>query len=257
MKHVARLTCLLLLAIWLIVPALATAALPDHTDKFFVNDFADVLTEDEEETIYRLGRELYEKTTAQVVAVTVNTTDGEEIRQYGYQLATKWGVGDAEKDNGVLLMLASKDRKIDIEVGYGLEGALPDGKCGRILDHYAMPYLTVNQFGKGVSEAYRALINEVYLEYGLEPDADYTPLDELEEENDPLIGFFSLLLLMVILSFFIFGRSRRSFHLLPMIFSGVVDGIGFGGHSSGSSGGFGGFSGGGGSFGGGGASRGF
>ena len=248
------LACLLLFAG---VSVSAKPKMPQPTDRFFVNDFADLIPAEMEEEIYLAGRELYEKTGAQVVAVTVETVGPDDIRSYAYQLATQWGIGSEEEDNGVLLLLSIGDREIDIDVGYGLEGALPDGKCGRILDHYAMPYLQNGDYGGGVAAAYDALINEVYIEYGLEPDENYVPVDDAEDELTTSEGFGVLAFVLIFLLLTISSRGRRF-----LLFSfGGSRGSGF--HSSGFSsrgggfGGGGGFSGGGGSFGGGGASRGF
>lgn len=250
-----RLCCLLVcLLLFAGVPVSAEASIPQPTDRFFVNDFANLISPQEEEAIYLAGRELYEKTGAQVVAVTVETIGSEEIRSYAYQLATQWGIGSEDEDNGVLLLLSIGERKIDIDVGYGLEGALPDGKCGRILDNYAMPYLQSGDYGAGVAAAYDALINEVYIEYGMEPDENYEPVGD-EEEWTAADGFGVLMFVLLFLLLTISSRGRR---FLLFAFGTGRGGFSSGGfHGGSSSGGFGGFSGGGGGFGGGGSSRGF
>ena len=122
-------------------PAALTA-----TDRFFVNDFANVLSDEAENTMYKQGVQLYEKTKAQVVAVTVDSLDGEQIEDYSYDLANRWGIGEAEKDTGVLLLLAVEEREVRIEVGSGLEGQLTDGKTGRLLDTYAIPSFKKDDF---------------------------------------------------------------------------------------------------------------
>ncbi len=242
------LVCLLLLG-GVVVSAEIT--IPQPTDRFFVNDFADLIPAEVEEEIYLAGRELYEKTGAQVVAVTVDTIGSYDIRSYAYALASEWGIGSAEEDNGVLLLLSIGEREIDIDVGYGLEGALPDGKCGRILDNYAMSYLQAGDYGAGMASAYDALVNEIYIEYDMEPDENYVPVEDTDEEISSIDGIFSMLILLVFLSLLITSRGRR-FLLFSLAARGRYNGGGF---SSGSGGGFSGFSGGGGSFGGGGASR--
>jgi len=248
-----RLCCLLVcLLLFSGVSVSAKESMPSPTDRFFVNDFADLLPAEAEEEIYLAGRELYEKTGAQVVAVTVETIGSYDIRGYAYELATKWGIGDEEKDNGVLLLVAVNERKIDIDVGYGLEGALPDGKCGRILDTYAIPHLQKDDYAAGMLAAYDSLINEVFIEYGMQPDENYVPVDD-EEEFTVSDGIMMLVAMLVFLSLIISSRGRR---FLLFSFGGPRMFYHGGGGSS-SGGGFGGFSGGGGSFGGGGASRGF
>ncbi len=233
----------------LILPVSAETIDLTPTDRFFVNDFAGVVSNETEEELYRAGVQLYEKTKAQVVVVTVDTVGNQDIHEYGVQLGRAWGIGDKENNTGVLLLLAVQDREVDISVGYGLEGAITDARSGIILDNYAVPYFKNNNFSEGLAATYNALVNEVYIEFGLEPDPNYTPVDELENNGSWIsIVVFVLLLLILLLG-------RRRYPGSPFFFFPIG---GFGGHHH-RGGGFGGggFRGGGGSFGGGGASRGF
>ena len=149
-KVAAAVLSVLWLTIWLCIPASA-AIRWNPTDRFFVNDFADVISSEDEDRIYQAGVQLYEKTKAQVVAVTVPTLDGMDISDFGVQLGRQWGVGDKEKNNGVLLIFALEERRVRIEVGYGLEGALTDAKTGRLLDQYALPHSEKMIFRAGCS----------------------------------------------------------------------------------------------------------
>ncbi len=232
------------------LPAAAAEAF-EPTDRFFVNDFADVLSAQAEDEMYNLGKQLFARSEAQVVAVTVPSMDGEEVRDFAYELANRWGIGKEKEDTGVLLLLAMDERQVTIEVGKGLEGGIPDIKAGRILDTYATPKFKEGDYSGGMLDAYRSLVNEVMIELGLEPDASYTPIDDVVHENDDGgTVFIVILVALVILCGFFFGRPGRRGGP-PVIFWHS----GRGGHGGG--GGGGGFSGGGGSFGGGGASRGF
>jgi uncharacterized protein len=85
-------------------------------------------------SIVSIGRELYDKTGSEAAVVVIDTTGDESIEEYANGLFREWGIGNKQKNNGVLLLVAVKDRKMRIEVGYGLEGILPDGKTGRIRD---------------------------------------------------------------------------------------------------------------------------
>lgn len=241
--------------------------LPEPTSNFFVNDFADVIDTEDEEELMAIGASLYKQTTAQVVVVTVDSLDGYEVGEYALELGREWGAGSEETDNGVVLLLSVSDRQVTVQVGYGLEGCLPDGKTGRILDNYAIPYLRQDDFSSGLASAYKAIADVVYEEYGLEADTDYVIGNESYHDNDDELqgGFilyivFTFVILIVIFSrkgnmrglipFILFGRLRGNNHDDDDIFRGGSGGSGshFGG---------GGFSGGGGSFGGGGSSRGF
>ena len=133
------------LSLVLCFTAAAKPNYPTPTNEFFVNDFANVLTESDETEIFSKAENLYNACKAQVVVVTVNSLDGEEIEDYSIGLAREWGIGDKDKDSGILLLLSVGDREVRIEVGSGLEGALPDSKTGRILDTYGMEHFRNNE----------------------------------------------------------------------------------------------------------------
>ncbi len=154
-----------------LLPVSAADSYPEPTQRFFVNDFADVIDSTDEDEIYSRGATLQEKTTAQVVVVTVNTLDGEEPADYALGLGRQWGVGQKSDDNGAVILLSKEEREIYIAIGYGLEGALPDSKTGRIIDTYGLDYLKEDDFSTGLLEITKAIINEVYIEYGQEPEA--------------------------------------------------------------------------------------
>lgn len=178
-------------------------------------------------------------------------------------MGREWGVGDKDKDNGIVILLATEDREVYIAVGYGLEGALPDSKVGRLIDHYGLEYFSGDEFSVGLKSLYEAVANEVYIEYGIEPTENYTAPDTLESEELPLSlksAFTLLAIAAVILLILFFNKHNRfggrggfggGFYIGGKGF-GSPHGFGGSGHSGGHSGGFGG-----GSFGGGGAGRGF
>ncbi len=233
---------------------------PTPTDYFYVNDFANILEDATEADMVSRAAALNEATTAQVVVVTVDSLGGEDISEYAYELGREWGVGDEEADNGVVILLSTGDREIYIAVGYGLEGALPDSKTGRIIDVYGLEYFKSDNFAAGLTAVNSAIINEIYLEYGLETPESYVPIGSVTTQNSAenssgkvAISWVALIIILIILSFLRRGRGGNFIWFLggPPTFRGG----GFGG--MGSSGGFGGFRGGGGSFGGGGAGRGF
>ena len=243
--------------------------LPKPTNDFFVNDFVNIIDEDDESEILKIGADLYEQTTAQVVVVTIDSLDGYDVDEYALELGREWGVGSKETNNGVVILLSLSDRKISIQVGYGLEGCLNDGKVGRILDDYAIPHLSNNDFSTGLIETYKAVAYVVCEEYGVElnPDYEINIYDTHDSGDDHLEDFFGTLIAAIIIIIIVTVLLNKS--------QGGSSGNGgshygggsyrgrtyYGGFSSGSRGGFsgggGGFRGGGGSFGGGGSSRGF
>ena len=247
--------------------------LPEPTEKFYVNDFAGVLSDDDAEKIFSAGAALDsavaaalgKDTGAQVVAVTVKTTSGEEPADYALRLGREWGVGNADDNNGVVILLATEDREVYIAVGYGLEGALPDSKTGRLIDGYGYDYFAENEFSAGMKSLYNAVVREVYTEYGIDiPENVSAPekYDANVSSGEVAGSWFAIFVFGIIL--FLVLRGKLGWLLLGSnavgrggFFGGFPFGRGGGGGHFGSGGGFGGFSGGGGSFGGGGAGRGF
>ena len=175
------------------------------------------------------------------------------------EILRSWGIGDAQKNNGVLILVAREERLSRIEVGYGLEGAIPDGKAGRILDEHLVPNLQRDNYSLGILETYNAVLEEVCREYNLA----YQPLDPNslgivahnpgKQEQGINWWVVALIIMMLYLYFRFSGRFRGG--------GGYRGGGGtfWGGPWRGGGGGFGGggFGGRGGSGGGGGASRGW
>ncbi len=270
MKKIFALICAIGLLISLSFSSFAIT-FPEATSDFFVNDFAGVISEENEEEIMKIGADLFEQTTAQVVVVTVDSLESYNVDEYALELGREWGVGSKD-NNGVVILLSLTDRQISIQVGYGLEGCLNDGKVGRILDDYAIPYLSNDDFSTGLTEAYKAVAYVVCGEYGVELNPDYninnydTYEDTSDEFGEDAIITLFIAIIIVVIVVKIFDKFLGSG---PSGGSGSNHGGGrsyrgptfYGGFSSGSRGGFsgggGGFRGGGGSFGGGGASRGF
>lgn len=251
MKNIKKTALLTILLCFLFSVQAFAYDFPEPTRNFFVNDFANVIDSDDENEIMNIGSSLNNQTTAQVVVVTVDSLNGYDENEYALELGREWGVGDDEKNNGVVILLSVSDRKISIQVGYGLEGCLNDAKVGRILDEYAIPYLSDDNFSKGLTETFKAVVTVIYDEYGVTPDFDYDYDDYSVDEDDSAVS--SVLAFFFILALVVFMIKHPGLFVLFGGFGGHHGGH----HGGGRHGGGGGFSGGGGSFGGGGASRGF
>ncbi|MGB9812201.1 MAG: TPM domain-containing protein [Thermovenabulum sp.] len=240
----------------------------------YIFDFADLIDENQEEEMREIAKKIDDLTGAEIVVVTVGSLDGKTIEDYALELFRSWGIGDKEKNNGILILvnkenlLLDKKGRIRIEVGYGLEGAVNDGKAGYILDIYALPAFKEKNYSKGIYDTFLAVTSEVAKEYGV--DLEKSGLSKLEgyksEEKDSIFKIVIDIMLFFIILYFFFIMPRRIFRRRPPfgggggpIIRGPFDPFGgggfggFGGFSGGSGGGFGGF--GGGSSGGGGASR--
>lgn len=260
MKKQRAVVFILLFVLFTGFSALA-AGIPEHTRDFYVNDFAGVLSDETSALILGTGAAMAEKTGAQIVVVTVDSLNGDSIEEYALSLLRTWGIGDEKKNNGVLLLVAVNDRKSRIEVGYGLEGCLPDGKTGRIQDDYMLPYFREEDYDAGVKNGYLAILKEVAQEYSVDVESlgqDIPMPEQTDDSQEASDGMGQLFLVGAAILFFLFdwiflrGRITRALILM----SGRGGGGGFGGSGGGGFGG-GGFSGGGGSGGGGGSSRGW
>lgn len=226
-------------ALVLLCASLAVAApkFPKQTGR--VVDEAMVLSPEVEAALdHRLAA--YEKgTTNQVVVVTLPTLQGLTIEEFGYQLGRAWNIGQKGRNNGALLIAAPKDRKVRIEVGYGLEGQLTDALTSRIIHEIIMPAFRQNQVEAGISNGTEAILAVL----GGKSIDDMTP-------GTPLTDGQTIIILLIIIAFCI------RYPTLAMIIFSNLPSSSYRGGSSRVGGGWksGGFKGGGGSFGGGGAS---
>ena len=240
MAAALRLPLLLLLCTWAWL-AQAQPEFPALSGR--VVDRAEML---DAQTEARLTEQLaaHEKTSGeQLVVVTLANLQGLPIEDFGYQLGRHWGIGQKGKDNGALLLVARDERKLRIEVGYGLEGRLTDAQSSVIINQVITPAFKSGNFAQGISDGVAAILQVL----GGEPMVERA--DGAKEEKPPAILFF--ILMMVVLGLLGGGRGRgRRGALAAGLLGASIGRGGFGG-------GGGGFSGGGGSFGGGGASGGW
>jgi uncharacterized protein len=233
------------------VCSLFAATLPSKPNtNIYVQDYAGMLSGTTEQDILNTAKALDDQTTAQVVIVTIDSLDNSNIEEYANELFRTWGIGDKEKNNGVLLLVSKNDRESRIEVGYGLEGQLNDAKTGRIQDQ-AIPYFQEGNYNQGIDIIFNLLVTEVCKEYDIENLG--SPLETKSSEGIPQFVWFILFIVIVLIIAGIGisgggssggggGTSRR-----------IGGGSTRGGYFGSGSGGFGGF--GGGSSGGGGSSR--
>ena len=240
-------------------PAVAQPAFPELTGR--VIDDANLLTYPEEVAITADLKALEDKTSDQVVVVTLPSLQGYTIEDFGYQLGRHWGIGTARFDNGVILLVAPNERKVRIEVGRGLEGTLTDALSRIIIENAILPRFREGDFAAGIKDGVRDIVlvltgdaAEVEQRGKARQDADNPTLDWI------------LVILWLAIWLWIFYSIWRSVRYAkttgrgpqgPVLVPGPGWSGGGGGWSSGGGSSGGGFSGGGGSFGGGGASGGW
>jgi uncharacterized protein len=194
------------------------------------------------------------KSGIQLVVATVNSLEGQEIEPYANQLFRTWKLGEKAKNNGVLLLVAPNERKVRIEVGYGLEGTLTDALSRVIIANAITPRFKAGDFGGGIQRGVDDIITVLTTDASEWQPKPSVRLDSTQG-NDP-IGWFLLILLFIVVGLLIVSQNFRWFFFNVLVNILLSSGTSRGGYSGGGgfSGGGGGFSGGGGSSGGGGAS---
>ncbi len=248
---------LLIIHLLLLVPStIYSISVPDRPSAYVV-DLAGVINDNAEVTLNGYLRELEEKTSSQMVILSIDSLEGESIEDLSISIAhDKWKLGQKGKDNGVLLLIAIQERKYRIEVGYGLEGVLPDSLAGSIGRQYMVPYFKKGDYSTGILTAALAVISEIASDSGVEitgmPAIKYRSPNSVKR-GKPTLGSKILSIIFVIGLIYMFIRHPRLLLLLVMM--SMMGGGRRSGWGGGGGGGFGG--GGGGGFGGGGASGGW
>lgn len=227
----------------------AEAAFPQPQG--FVNDFANVLDRRSSSELQVLAEQLRENQGIELAVVTVTSTAPMDPKEYTTALFNEWGIGGPE-DSGLLMLLAVEERAIEVEPGYGLEGTLPDGLIGAVIDQEGMHHFKEGDYGAGLSAMAKAYASILAGE-------KYEIAKEKKEDNGWLIAFIIFILIVLLLRRNRFYGPRGTGGIgggsgsgRPIVFTGPT----FGGGSRpsvGRGGGFGGF--GGGRSGGGGAGR--
>jgi uncharacterized protein len=231
--------------------------LPKPTN--YVSDFAGVLSPETQASLNALCAQVDRQAHAQIAVVTIKSLDGQPIENFATELEDKWKVGKKGTDRGLLLIFAPNDRKYRIEVGYGLEGILPDGRVGDI-GRLMVPYLRQNNYDAAVTLAVQQIAGVIAADAGVTLNTGPRRVAAPQPQQLTLgqVALLGIVLLLVVLFLARFGGSGLLGFLIGM-FMGGGGGGGWGGRGGGGGfggggdgGGFGGF--GGGSSGGGGAS---
>ncbi|NLB50513.1 MAG: hypothetical protein GX809_02860 [Clostridiaceae bacterium] len=240
----------LVLLVLFAFPFLAGFRVPANPGHDFAFDTTGTLSAGTRETIRQVNAQIA-GTGAQIAVCMIPSLDGDSLEDAALDTFRSWGIGDRSKNNGVLLLIAKEDRKLRIEVGYGLEGAIPDSVADRIIRNVIAPDFREEDYDGGVLNGFNAIVTLVAEEYDLEIDAEgYVPVESGSEGSSVL----EYIVWGIFILFFLFSYFGRFFR-----FSSTGGGgsrwTGGGWSGGGGSSGGGGF--GGGSSGGGGASGGW
>lgn len=241
----------LLIYLTCFLPLLATAQQFPDKPKQLVSDYTNTLSAGEIASLEQKLVAFNDSTSTQISVVLINSLEGYDIADYAVRLAEKWGIGRKQKDNGVLLLASIQERRVTIQVGYGLEGVITDALSRRIIEQQIKPSFNQGKYSEGLDRATTVLMKLSTGEYTAEPN---------EQGSKKDIPKWPLMLALIIFVFLMRMRRRHQYigtrsggggvPAWPFFMGG--SGRGSWGDFSSGSGGFGGF--GGGSFGGGGAS---
>ncbi|MFT4032483.1 MAG: TPM domain-containing protein [Siphonobacter sp.] len=247
------------LLLFLFTHLVYSQAIPERpTPARFVNDYVGMLSGNEKSQLESKLKAYMDSTSNQIVIVVVKSTGDYPPGDYAFQIGRQWGIGQKDKNNGIVLLWVTETRKIYIAVGYGLEGAVPDGIAKRIVSNQIVPAFKQQQWFQGLDAATTELIQRASGEF----KSDQSDLSNAEDDPSPMSVLIVMIILIVGIFLFIrlMGNSCRNSGgnrggAIPWVgpYTTMSSwGSSSGGWSSGSSSG-GGWSFGGGSFGGGGA----
>lgn len=178
----------LIVILLLLATASCFAALPRPVG--YVNDFANVIGRDHRQQMEDVATSLKEEHGVELAVVTIRTAAPLTPKDYATQLFNEWGIGGPE-DSGLLILLSVDDREIQVEVGYGLEGVLPDGKAGAILDQAVVPHLAKGEYGQGLLAGAKVFKGELAGEH----------YELGRREDDWLVAFVIFILIAVIVTY--------------------------------------------------------
>ena len=239
----------LLLGAWLFLgasgPARARHPLPPPGDRS-VHDLAGVLDPASVALMERRHAELQRKSGAAIVVITVASLEDETLADFAVRVGHEWGVGKRGEDRGIVIAVTSDEPHVFVATGYGVEGFLPDGRVGAILDRYAVPPLRAREFSTALVQTSGALLAACAAEYGVTIEG-IEPAERANRSRQG--GWFALLPIIFFVVLFLVFRVMA----FPAARGRRGRGMWYGGGFGGGGGGFGGFGGGG--FGGGGAGR--
>ncbi len=214
-----------------------------------VNDLANVLPPDRAAALEARLAEYQRRSQHQFVLLTLPSLEGDEIASFGIRLAEQWKLGGKDRDDGLILLVVPSERKMRIEVGYGLEGDIPDAIAARVIREVLAPAFQQNDFAGGIDGAFGVLMHAAG---GDVPGDQAAPVAPQRQRKSAGLRLLPLALMVLFFMFSGFGGGGRRRRGGMFIAPGMMGGFGGGGFGGGGGGGFGG--GGGGGFGGGGSS---
>jgi len=206
-----KLPVLLLLGFFLVALPVLAQDFPEPTG--YVNDFAQLLSPDYRDSLEQNLTEFEEKTTAEIAVVTINSLEGNSLEDYAVRLFEEWKIGKKEKDNGLLILVSKEERKIRIEVGYGLEPVITDGRAGKIIREEMKPAFKEDNYDQGIKLAVEKI--QGYITSGEVPSSQ----EEIQVKALAILPLIIISFIILIYASSFLGRSKRFWP------GGVIGGI--------------------------------
>jgi uncharacterized protein len=167
----------------------------------YVNDYADMLSDAEERVLEARVLAFEASTTHEIAVVTVPDMGGDTVEHYAAELFEKWGIGNKDKDNGILFLIARDEHKVRIEVGYGLEETLPDSVAASILSNDVTPHFKQGDFGVGIESGVESIMKAIQGDYVI-PSYELAPTPDSSSNFGNLlifVGFFGIMFSQLLL----------------------------------------------------------
>jgi uncharacterized protein len=203
-----------------LVVILLQTVVPLQDETRAVHDFANLLSADQIDRLESLIDDVERKTTAEIAVVTVNSLDGMTVDEYGYELFNAWHIGQKDLNNGVLLVVAPNERRMRIEVGYGLEPLLTDSRCGEIRDNQLLPRFREGNFPAGIEAGTQAIADALLADpAAARGDPNSGPQlarHQREQAKYATYGVAGLALVLIITSVVV--ASQRNYSLTAFLF---------------------------------------
>lgn len=205
-------TCFILTAILLLLP-IPLIAISYPTPSGYLTDTAQLLSAEERTALETTLTNFKQQTGNEIAIVAIPSLEGEPVEDYAVKLFEQWGIGQKEKDNGLLILVAKEDRAVRIEVGYGLEGAINDAKAGRIIRDIMAPAFQEGKYAAGLQGAIDAITGEL--------KGEPAQVDTAPSAGNKINGQFIYVLIIFVI--YLSSFLARSKHWWP---GGVIGGIG-------------------------------
>jgi len=194
------------LVLFLLIPASVYALnLPKYSGR--VNDFAQIFSSDFKSSLEQKLSQIETNTTDQIAVVTVKNLQGTTIEDFAEQLFKSWGIGQKGKDNGLLVLVALEERQVRIEVGYGLESTITDGRAGDVIRNYITPEFKKSNYEKGISDGIDRLNQYLTGEV-----TDNPPVTKTKKVNSDFVVTVIILVLSFLSYAFAFMARTKSFY---------------------------------------------